>query len=248
MRQVMLYGIALFLVAGCSGRKSSLLLERPAVGSMTEEAAVAQQALWAFDPPTHTLTKEGIDVAITFLSHRDLLVKFFSNRKVFGAYAGLNPYFPENVVFLVKVANHSGAKIRIDPNEFVALDDRGNQYHTLSADYVTALAEYHGAFATFTRGMLEEARPGYFGVGLPIGKMIGKPQRRLALLKMANFQGGVLYDGVTSDGLVAFWNPNEEVKRLTVVVANIKTKFDPSDVPQAVIDFPFEFTATRRTP
>jgi len=185
---------------------------------------------------------------VTFYSHQYLLQQFFSDRKVFGEYAGFNPYFPENVIFYVKLANHSGKRIRIDPNEFVILDDRGNQYQTLSPDYMTALAEYHGAFATFTRGMLEEARPGYFGVGLPVGKMMGKPQRRLALLKQASLQSGTLHDGVTYDGLIAFWSPHEKVQHVRLLLANMKTNFAPNDVAQNSIDFPFEFTAKRRTP
>ena len=248
MRQMLLCGAAMILIAGCGGRKSSLLLERSAVGPVNEEAAVARQALWAFEPVTQTLTKEGIEATVTFLSHRELLEDFFANKKVFGAYAGLNPYFPENVVFYVKLANRSGNKIKIDPNEFVLVDDRGNQYQLLSADYITALAEYHGAFATFTRGVIEEARPGYFGVGLPVGKMLGKPQRRIALLKLASLQGGVLHDGVVCDGLIAFWSPHEQVQHAKLMLANIKTTFDPKDWPQAVVDFSFEFTVTRRTP
>ena len=248
MRQIVLCGAAMILIAGCAGRKSSLLLERSAVGPVTEEAAVARQALWAFEPATQTLTKEGIEATVTFLSHRELLENFFANKKIFGAYAGLNPYFPENVVFSVKLANHTGGRIRIDPNEFVLLDDRGNQYSPLSADYITALAEYHGAFATFTRGLLEDAKPGYFGIGLPVGKMIGKPQRRIALLKLASLQGGVVHDGVVCDGLIAFWNPHEQVQHAKLMLANIKTTFDPKDWPQAVVDFSFEFTVIRRTP
>ena len=248
MRQMALYGAAIVFIAGCGGRKSSLLLERQAVGPMTEEAAVAQKSLWAFEPVTQTLTKEGIDATLKFMSHQELLERFFSDRKVFGSYAGLNPYFPENIVFYVKMTNHSGGKIRISPNEFVMLDDRGNQYSILSPDTITALAEYHGPFATFTRGVLEEARPGYFGVGLPVGKMLGKPQRRIALLKMASLQEGMLQDSIVYDGLIAFWSPHEQAHRVKLLLANIKTKFDPKDWPQAAVDFPFEFTATRRTP
>ena len=247
MRRLMICGTILVLIGGCVGRKSSVLLDRPAVGPITEEEGVARQALWTFDPVTQSATKDGIEATVTFYSHSDLL-KFFSDKKIFGAYAGLNPYFPENVVFYVKLINHNGKKIRIDPNEFVMLDDRGNQYMPLSPDYITALAEYHGPFATFTRGLLEDARPGYFGIGFPIGKMIGKPQRRIALLKMATLQGGVLYDGVVCDGFVAFPSPNAQVRQVKLVLSNLKTSFDPSDRPQTVVDFSFDFTAARRTP
>ena len=42
--------------------------------------------------------------------------------QLFGAYAGLNPFFPEQIVFYVKIANHSGEKLRLDPDRFVLLD------------------------------------------------------------------------------------------------------------------------------
>ena len=217
------------------------------MGPVGEEAAVAQEGLWAFEPVTQTSTQDGIEATASFYSHQYLLEKFFADRKIFGSYAGINPYFPENIVFYVKIANHSGNKIHIDPNEFVLLDDRGNQYQTLSADYITALAEYHGAFSTFTRGMLEEAKPGYFGVGLPVGKIMGKPQRRIALLKQASLQAGMLYDGVLYDGLIAFWSPHGQVQKVKLMLGNIKTEFDASDKAQAAVDFQFEFTATLRT-
>lgn len=247
MRRLIVCGMVAVLMTGCVGRKSSILLERPAVGPVAEEKEVARQSLWAFDPVTQSATNEGIEVTATFYSHSELL-KFFSDKKIFGSYAGLNPYFPENVVFYVKLKNHNGKKIRLDPSEFIMLDDRSNQYMPLSPDYITALAEYHGPFATFTRGLLEEARPGYFGIGFPIGKMLGKPQRRIALLKMATLQSGVLYDGVVCDGFVAFPSPNAQVHQVKLMLSNIKMSFDPSDRPQAVVDFSFDFTATRRTP
>ena len=61
--------------------------------------------------------------------------------------------------------------------------------------------------ASATRGVLQDARPGYFGLSLPVGKLFGgKPQRRFALLAMATLRSGMLYDGVEYDGLVAFWS------------------------------------------
>jgi hypothetical protein len=125
------------------------------------------------------------------------------------------------------------------------LDDRGSQYGALGVDFTTALEEAKAPTATATRGVLEDARPGYFGVGLPIGKMVSaKPQRRYALLAMASLQVGVLYPGVTYDGWVAFWSPNQEAKKLTLLLTNIKTDFNANDEPQTVLEVPFDFAAT----
>ena len=244
MRRAILVGTAVVLIVGCAGRKSSLLLERPALGPLGEEAGVAQQSLWVLDPVTQTLSKEGVDVTVTYYSHADLL-RFFSDKRIFGAYAGFNPFFPENIVFYIKLTNNTGDRIKIDPKDFVVLDDRKNQYQPLSSDYITALAEYHGAFATFTRGVLEEARPGYFGVGLPVGKILGKPQRRIALLKGSSLEPGYLYNGVVYDGLVAYWSPHEDVHQIKLLLSGIKTKFDANDVPRETVAFSFDFAAHR---
>ena len=241
-----LCGVLCAAVVGCGGRRSSLLLERQARGPITEEQAIAKALPWVLEPVTQTQTQNGVEVVVTYASPA-YLNDFFSNRQVFGAFAGLNPYFMEQLVFSVKIANRSGKKLRIDPDQFVLLDDRGNQYRTLSADYATALAEAKAPIGTLTRGVLEEARPGYFGVGVPVGKIIGKPQQRFALLKMASLQGGYLHDRVIYDGLIAFWSPHQHSRRLMLVLTDIKTNFDPAEVPRGTMDFVFEFAAHHPT-
>lgn len=249
----LLVGVAILTlgIIGC-GRKSSLLLERQARGPVIDEAAIAQRVGWVLEPVTQTKTQggtktqPGVEVTVTYASP-EYLEEFFKNERIFGEYAGLNPYFQEQMVFYVKIANQSGKKLRIDPVEFVLLDDKGNQYHPLSPDYTTVLAEAKAPFTTLTRGVLEGANPGYFGVGVPVGKLIGKPQRRFALLKMSTLQAGYLYDGVVYDGLVAFWSPHQEAKRLKLLLTNVKTDFNANDWPQTTLEFGFELNASSQT-
>jgi hypothetical protein len=237
--------VSCLVIAGCGSRKSSLLLERQARGPMVEEQAVAQRALWSLDPATQTKAQGGIDVTVTYTTQQ-YLSEFFRNKEIFGQYAGLNPYFPEQVVFYVKLANNSNKKIHIEPEQFVVIDDKGNQYHTLSPDYNTALAEAKAPVGTLTRGVLEEARPGYFGIGVPVGKIIGKPQQRFALLKMSSLQAGYLHPGVVYDGLIAFWSPHQATQKVKLLLTNIKTDFNANEWPQQMLEFAFEFTASQQ--
>lgn len=229
---------------GCAGRTSSLLLERQARGPIAEEPTVARPLIRQLEPATQTLAKGAIEVTVMFATPQ-YLIQLFSNKAIFGPYAGMNPYFPEHLVFYVKVANRSEKKLQLVPSEFVLIDDRGNQYHTIGADYITAFAEYRAPVATTTRGVLEGASPGYFGLSVPVGRMIaGKPQGRFALLQQSALQSGYLYPGVVHDGLIAFWNPAREAKTLRLLVTNIKTDFDAMDQPKTSLEFPFDFTVT----
>ena len=232
--------------AGC-GRRSSLMLQRQARGPLVEEQAVAQPVVgWTLEPVSQTKTQSGIDVTVTYASPR-YLHAFFSDKQAFGSYAGMNPYFPEQLIFYLKVSNGSGKKIRFDPADFVLLDDLGNQYTTMNIDAVTALAESKAPVSTFTRGVINEARPGYFGVGLPVGKIIGGSQQRFALLSLASLQAGYLYPGVTYDGLIAFWSPSQRATRLKLLITNVKTDFTASESPQTALEFTVEFTINRQS-
>ena len=236
---------ALLGTAGCAGRKSSLLLERQARGPLNAGQGVATPAPLVLVPDSQTQKKDNVEVTLTH-ANAEYLNQFFSNERIFGSNAGKIPYFPEHLVFYVRISNMSEHKVRINPTEFVMVDSRGNQYSTVGTDYVTAFAEYKHGVATTTRGMLENTSPGYFGFSFPIGKVVAaKPQWRFALLQQSALQIGYLYPGVTHDGLIAFWNPATGTDRLLVVLANIKTAFDPNDLPTASADFNFEFKTAK---
>ena len=244
---IVLLGLAV-MVSGCSSRKSSLLLERQARGSIEEEPEVAQAVAWALTPPEQTLTKGQIDVVARF-TPRPHLDDFFARTDLFGGYAGKkkNPFYPENMVFYVRLANHSQKKIRINPAEFVLVDDQGNQFGTIGVDYVTAFGDAKRPVASATRGVVEDASPGYFGFSFPVGKMIaGKPQGQFALLQQALLQPGYLYPGVSYDGLIAFWNPSTTASKIRLLLTNIKTDFGADDLPKTTLEFPFEFNVSAR--
>lgn len=236
---------AVVVVAGCGSHKSSLLLERQARGPLAEEQAIAKADHWTLDPATQTKTEQGVEVTLAYASP-EFLNQFFARKDVFGGYAGLDPYFTEQMVFYVKIANRSGKKIKIDPAEFVMLDDKGNQYQCIGPDYANALADSKQPVGVLTRGVIDDARPGYFGVGVPVGKLMGKPQRRFALLAMSTLQGGYLHDGVVYDGLVSFWSPNRFAQKVKLVMPNVKTDFGADDLPKSVIELTFEMTATHK--
>lgn len=241
----MMLGLAVgALGTGCSGRKSSLLLQRNATGPMEDVTAVGQGAAWVLQPTTQTEEQGKVEVTVTHATPQ-YLTELFQRREVFGEYAGAQPFFPENLVFYVKIANRSDERVYVDPTQFVLIDGRGNQYSILGADYVNAIADAKAPAATMTRGMIEDARPGYFGFSLPVGKMLaGKPQGRYALMTRSTMQKGYLYPGVVHDGLVAFWNPVKQSDGLKLLITNLKTDFSADDLPQRSLDFPFRFDAS----
>ena len=246
MRRAIVSLMGMVLAAGCANRTSSLLLERHAIGPLAEASSIGRPAKWQLDPATQTLTEGSVEVHVTFASP-EYLQTFFNNKEVFGSFAGLNPYYPENIVFYVQVANRSAKRVRLSPADFVVVDDRGNQYAALNVDYVTAIEEHRAPFASTTRTILEDARPGYFGLSFPVGKFLAAmPQHRFALIKQSSLQAGWIYPGVMHDGLIAFWSPSQQATTLRLLLANVKADFNANDAPQTVLEFPFSFHATTK--
>ena len=244
MWRIMALGLVLALASGCSimpKKRSSLLLERYARGQMIEAHLAGGKEDLALSPATQTQQQQGIEVSVTHATPA-YLRQLFGDKKIFGEFAGQDPYFPENLIFYVKVANNSKKKLRLFPGDFVVVDDRGNQYSPINVDYITAYAEYKAPVSTLTRGILEDARPGYFGLSLPVGKIVAtKPQGRFALIQQSSVQSGLLYPGVIHDGLIAFWNPNRLAKKLRFAVTDIKTDYDAEELPKSSLDFLFDF-------
>ena len=244
MRRILLSVMVMMLISGCGTKKSSLLLERNARGPLDEALLVAHRFEWHLEPVVQTQTKGGVEVTVNHAS-REFLDNFFHNKKLFGDYAGRNPYYLENLVFYVTITNRSEQKSFVDPGSFVLVDDHGNQYSTIGADYVTALSEARAPLATATRGIIQEARPGYFGVGLPLGKFVSaQPQGQFALIKQSSLQLGYYYPGVVHDGIVSFWNPSTNATKVRLVIT-LKTKFGADDFAKEWLEFPFEFTLTK---
>ena len=234
----------LMVLAGCGVKQSSLLIERHSRGPLPDITMIGHRANWHLVPETQTQEQRKVEISVTFASH-EYLQKFFNDRRFFGRFAGPNPYFLENLVFYVKINNKSDDRIQLNPTEFILIDNRGNQYTPINEDYVTAIAESRTPVATATRGVLEDAHPGYFGLSLPVGKIVNmKPQGRFALIKQSSLQNGLLYPGVTYDGLVVFWSPSLDATTLRLLVTNVKTDFDAHDFAQTSLEFPFTFSAS----
>ena len=245
MRQVLVGLVVLMAVAGCGTRKSSLLLERNARGPMDEALLVAKRFEWQLEPVRQTLTKGNVEVTVNHAS-REYLDNFFKNKNLFGEYAGRNPYYLENLVFYIQIANRSDERVFVDPGAFALVDDHGNQYAVVGVDYVTALAEARAPFATATRGALEDVRPGYFGLSLPVGKMVSaKPQGQFALIKQSALQAGYYYPGVSHDGLIAFWNPSANATKIRLFLTDFRTDIGPDNLAKTALDFVFEFAAAK---
>ena len=247
MSRVLVCAVAALLVAGCgSHRRSSLLLERYSRGSLERTPLSGQRVNWRLEPVMQRAEQHKVAVDATYASP-EFLENFFLNHKLFGEFAGHNPYFPEHLVFYVTIRNNSQERIRISPSEFVLVDGAGSQYSALNVDYVTAFAEYRAPVATVTRGLLEEASPGYFGLSVPVGRVVAaKPQGRFALIQQSSLQTGYLYPGVVHDGLIAFWNPAPDTASVRLLLPGIKTDFDANDWPQTSLDFSFDFQTVKR--
>lgn len=242
MRWSLICAAGILVLAGCGlQKKSSLLLERHAKGPLADSRLIGQRIDWNLAPQSQHQEQGEVEVEAEFASPA-YLSKFFADRNMFTEYAGHNPYFPENIVFYVRIKNESKKPIRINPGEFVLVDNRGNQYATIDADYVNALADARAPMATMTRGVIEDTRPGYLGFSLPIGKMVAsKPQGRFALIRQSTMLPGILQPGVVYDGILAFWSPVKDAKRISLLITNIKTNFDANDLPQTTLEFAFPF-------
>ena len=227
--------------SGCGGRlamterpKSQIELRRPE--SLPISIVV--------EPPTSSATKNGIDVTVRYASPEEL-DKFFEDKEVFGNLAGKNPYPPETLIFYVKVANHSGKRIRVNPGDFALIDNLNIQYAELSPDDISALYESKANVWSFAKTTGDLA-PGPYGVPLKVaGAMGGGGGRKLHyLIKQVRLAGGYVHPGIGYDGYVAFPRPHPSATSFQLLIGNIKTDFDPADVPTSAVDFEFPFTLT----
>lgn len=244
MRWFIISLVSVVAISGCSGRTSSLLLERQSKGPIEESSPIIHPARWLLEPIEQTQVNQNIEVMVKHAT-ADYMKEFFGRKEIFGGFAGDSPFYPEHLVFYVRISNKSDRKISINPEEFAIVDDRGNQFSPLSVDYISAFVDHRRPVSTITRGLLEEAKPGYFGFSLPVGRMItSRPQGHFALIQRSAMQSGYLHPGVIHDGLLAYWSPVLSAKKIKLLITNIKTDFDANDFAQTSLEFAFEFDAT----
>ncbi len=200
------------------------------------------------DPVTSSLSKNGIDVTIRYASPEELN-KFFENKEIFGPLAGKNPYPSETLLFYVKVGNYSGKKIRVNPDDFVLIDNLNIQYTELSPDAISALYESKANIWSFAKTTGDLA-PGPYGLPFKVaGAMgVGSGRKTHYLIKQVRLAGGYVHPGIAYDGYVAFPRPHPNATSIRILIAGLKTDFNPADVPNVTVDFEFPLSIKTTTP
>lgn len=193
------------------------------------------------NPATASLSKEGIDVTLRYASPQEL-EKFFENREIFGPFAGKNPYPEETLVFYLKIANHGGKKIRVNPDDFVLIDNLNIQYSELSPDNISALYESRAGVWSFAK-VTGDLAPGYYGAPLKVAGSLGAGSGRKQhyLMKQVRLAAGYVYPGIAYDGYIAFPRPHPSSTSVRLLIQDIKTDFNPADVPGNAVHFEFPF-------
>ena len=226
------------LVIGCAGQTPP---PRSLKGQLEYEQAKPLRVVIKTNPPFAVMEKEGVEITIRYASENELN-RFFSNKVIFGKYAGDNPYPEKTLVFYVKIVNKSGHRIKVSPEGFVMIDDLSIQYVHLSPDDVSAMYGSGGDIWTFAKTTGDLA-PGYYGAPLKMaGSLVeGSARRANYLIRQARLTGGYVYDKVTYDGYVAFPRPHPNAKTLRVILGNFKMALDPDDRASDAADFEFDF-------
>ena len=234
-----LFGFLLF-GSGCGGGFATI--ERPKGQIELRQPELAHLPSLLLDPATASLSKSGIDVLIRYASPEEL-DRFFEKKEVFGSLAGKNPCPPDTLVFYVKIANYGGKRIRVNPDDFVLIDNLNIQYSELSPDNISAIYEAKANMWAFAKTTGDLA-PGPYGIPLKVaGSLGGGGSRKLHyLIKQVRLAGGYVHPGIAYDGYVAFPRPHPNTTSVRLLIANIKTDFDPADLPTGAIDFEFPFT------
>ena len=236
-RQIALLCLAVG-IAGCRGGFSTI--ERPK-GQIEFHLPEMKATPIRLSPATASLSKEGIDVTVRYATPAEL-DKFFENKEIFGSFAGKNPYPPDTFVFFIKVANFSGKKIRVNPEDFVLIDNLNIQYSELSADNISAIYESKASLWTFAKTTGDLA-PGPYGAPLKVASALGAGSGRKQhyLIKQVRLAVGYVFPGIAYDGYVAFPRPHTNAVSVRLLIHNIKSDFNAADIPNSAIHFEFPF-------
>lgn len=234
-RIVILLGVAM-ISSGCG--RGFAMVERPK-GEVELRRPEALPLSVVIDPVTSSLSKTGIDVTVRYASPEEL-EKFFSNEQIFGKLAGKNPYPHETMIFYVKIANHSGKKIKVNPDDFVMIDNLNIQYAELTPDNISALYESKANVWAFAKTTGDLA-PGPYGIPLKVAGVAGGGGGRKLhyLIKQVRLAGGYVHAGIAYDGYVAFPRPHPNATSVRLLIANLKTDFNAADEPVSAVDFEF---------
>lgn len=244
IRSIRAIRVLVFILAlpGCAS-SPSILLERQSKRQIALSEKYTKEAdkikKLSVEPPSIVTIKGNIEITVKYAT-REYLDDYFRNEEILGQYAGPNPYHPWTVVFYIKIANTSGQTIKINPEEFVVVDDMNSQYSYLSPDYIVALYESGASVSSFVKTTADIA-PGPYGIPFKLAAMGGASKKRHAILKQVALTAGYLHNNVIYDGYIAFLRPHHAAKKLTLILSNIKLGFDKEDKPLESVDFEFQF-------
>lgn len=253
MRNVSSIAIVVVVIVGSAGCASSSAQMVPRRETRSQLAVSSSRQpipfpeLIILEPSSAVQTLEGVKITVRHVPHGEL-DQFFQDATVFGKNAGKNPYPRETIVFYVTITNNSGGKIRINPADFVMIDDLSTQYQYLSPDGLVEIVEVKGNVYQFAK-TTASAAPGVYGAPLSFAaSLAGSNRWRHTLLRQVEFQGGYVHNGIIYDGYIAFLRPHQEARAIRLLLANIKLRFDPDDRAQQSLDFLFEFTIQSAAP
>jgi len=229
------------LGAGCGGKLINL--ERPK-GQIEMRRPEQEEKMPSItvDPVTTSLSKAGIDVTVRYASPGDL-DRFFQNKEIFGSLAGKNPYPEATIIFYIKIFNHSGKKIKVNPEDFVLIDNMNIQYSELSPDNISALYESKASLWSFAKTTGDMA-PGPYGAPLKVAGAlgVGSGRKQHYLIKQVRLAAGYVFPGIAYDGYVCFPRPHPSATSVRLLVHNIKTDFNAADLAGNALHFEFPFT------
>jgi hypothetical protein len=227
----------LLLLVGCRG--GLMVMERPTGQIKMQHPEQLPDSVVRLNPATASLSDGGIDVTVRYAPQEEL-DSFFSKKKIFGKLAGRSPYPPQTLVFYIRVFNHSGKLIYVDPADFVLIDNINVQYSELSPDNISALLESRVSVWSFAKTTGDLA-PGPYGAPLKVASALGSGGGRKLhyLIKQVRLSPGYVHPGIAYDGYVAFPYPHPNADSIRLLIYNIKTDFDAADEPQNAIHFEF---------
>ncbi len=235
MKRLCIYILIMTGLVGCSTNKSELMLQKNREKKLNlSPNFIRKSSRYSKDlvlkPSNMTLVKEGVSIYVEYLNS-NVLEKFFNNEERFGDLADSNPYFPDFLVFYIKITNESGKVIHLDPKEFVILDDLHGQYSCLDSDYIISLYKARSSVYSITQSTDKFTPGGFYGAPIDVatslaGKSIAK---RSIQLKTVELSGGYVYDGVIYDGLISFLKPPKDSSKIKLLLPDIKIKANPDD-------------------
>jgi hypothetical protein len=232
------FSLILFFAFGCS--TTNVYVETSRKGRLEYAEELSNKKL-NIEPKKIEKNIQDIKVRVEYIP-QDELKNLFKDKKKFGKFAGENPFPKETIVFLVRISNNSLSKIKVTPSEFVVIDDLGNQYLYLNPDHIMAMYKSKSVVYSFTKST-QALASGIYGAPADLASTIAgrKMRKKFYLLKQVELSGGYVYPSVVYDGYISFLKPIKDAKKLKLILAEIKTKFDVNDEALGNLNLEFDF-------